>query len=494
MPATRHYAQRVRYRPGRPRRFAPRRGTRPTVTHFGYDATVDKSRRQSPASQLYSEEQVLKRNARKKLVNVARELRRNFSVARWMLNQHLDWVAMVTFQSRCASIATRTEAARTELEALDRRREELVAWWAKPWNFDIAGRHGLFRSIRIAEGCRVVDGDLFYHKLSDGRTQALEGDLIRDSRSKLPDRWKGYTNTQGVLHTEAKRAAGYEVCKRSGNGRFDHRAWVASQFMTQFAYWDRFDQLRGVTPLAGAINTLRDAYEGATWALLKMKIAQMFGLVTQRESGEPIAETDGAGDTDNEQPFTVDLTAGGPFHLDIGVDDKASFLETNSPPDQFQSFWKESIIAAMKALDLPYSFYDEKHTNFFGSRAALIRYLLSSTWKRLDVDACLDDLLSWRETLWFLDGVLDLPASLDMAELRHRWMHRGVPWWNPVQEVKGSLMAIRGVLSTYADELEPMGRDFRDVVDRLAEERKYIAEVLGQDALDAVDQMQEAKA
>jgi hypothetical protein len=48
--------------------------------------------------------------------------------------------------------------------------------------------------------------------------------------------------------------------------------------------FDRFDQLRGISPLAAAINTLRGTYEGFDYALAKAKVAQMFALAFYREA------------------------------------------------------------------------------------------------------------------------------------------------------------------------------------------------------------------
>src|SRR5205807_2369273 len=54
----------------------------------------------------------------------------------------------------------------------------------------------------------------------------------------------------------------------------------------------RFDQVRGISPLASAYNSLRDVYESVDFALAKMKISQFFGLSVYRESPEAFANTD----------------------------------------------------------------------------------------------------------------------------------------------------------------------------------------------------------
>jgi capsid protein len=103
---------------------------------------------------------------RKRLVSGTRNIQRNFALAGWMIRKHLDYVSTFSFQSR------------TGIEELDNLIEALFAWWMRPTNCDVAGRHSLSRMIRLAEARRTADGDVFLLKLSHGRLQAIEGDRV----------------------------------------------------------------------------------------------------------------------------------------------------------------------------------------------------------------------------------------------------------------------------------------------------------------------------
>jgi len=102
-----------------------------------------------------------------------------------------------------------------------------------------------------------------------------------------------------------------------------------------FGYFDRFDQVRGVSPMAAGVNTLRDTYEGFDYALAKMKVSQLFGLAFFREKSDPVdqpspSDDDGAG-------YEVDFGRG-PVLLDLDPGDRAEFLESKSPATEFQQF------------------------------------------------------------------------------------------------------------------------------------------------------------
>jgi len=459
-------ASRIHY--GDPLRLPSR-----VIEALGYDAAASSKRRRMPSSLLRHEDQVLDPTQRRKLLATSRDLGRNFAVARWMVNKHLDWVANFTFQSR------------TGIPELDDRIEQLVDWWSRPHNFDAAGRHGLFRALRLAEGSRVRDGDAFFVLLNDGTVQTVEGDRVCEPSGGLPSDYREGSWSHGVLLNASGGAQAYMICRRGKYSQFEFDRIVPAPYAIHHAWWDRFDQTRGISPLAPAINLLRDAYEGATYALAQMKVAQLFGLATFREAETGLGTVTGSGDQEDEEPFKVDFDKG-PFHLDLDVNDKAQFLQSQNPSQQFQDFWKAVLMAAMKSLNLPWSFYDEASTNFFGSRAALNLYVVAAEVQRADVRATADALVRWRSKLWILDGELNIERyGLSIPELRFDWQPRGVRWWNPVQEISGAKAAIRAGLDTRTRILrEISGADFRETVDQIAEENDYIREKLGEGWVD----------
>ena len=70
--------------------------------------------------------------------------------------------------------------------------------------------------------------------------------------------------------------------------------------------------------------------------------------------------------------------------------DRAEFLESKSPSTEFQAFSQVMVSVALKALDIPYSFYAENFTNYSGARQALLQYEQSAKIKRMDLQALLD--------------------------------------------------------------------------------------------------------
>lgn len=443
---------------------------------FGqYDATISKNKRKAPDGILRSEDQELTPIQRRKLLSAARDMPRNFALAAWMIRKHLDYVSTFSFRSMTGS------------DRVDNKVEAFVREWSKAENFDAAHRHPLRRFVRLAEARRTVEGDLGILKIRDGRVQAIEGDRIRTPEGGVPGYAQVIPWIHGVQTNDAGKAIAYCVCKRQkssdqlgGGSSLLFERVVSAKNLIHHGYFDRFDQVRGISPLAPALNTLRDTYEGFDMALAKLKVSQMFGLVFYRDAAEAIgnvtdlAEEDDDGDSVSDGPkYKVDMGSG-PQALDLDPGDRAEILESKTPSTEFQSFTATMISVAMKALDIPYSFYAENFSNYSGSRQAMLQYEQSAAHKRADNRDLLDQLTMWRLKIAIEDGEL---RGVKEEDLNWDWIASGIPWIDPLNEVQADIAAVGSCLASRTRLLREQGMDFRDVARELAAENKYLTEL-----------------
>ncbi len=429
----------------------------------GYDAINPQNKRKPPTGLLRSEDAELNDYQRRLLISGERDIVRNYTVARWMVSRHLDYVCTFSFQ--CT----------TPNKALNKKIEGLVENWSKRENFDVAGRHNRRRAIRLAEARRTVDGDILVARQSDGRTQWIEGDRIRAGIG-IADIFDVTKIVHGVKINKAGRAEAYAISRRGRTGlgsdaTFIFEKMIRAENAFLHGYFDRFDQVRGISPLASALNELRDTYESFDYARARMKVEQLFGLVFTRgkdndlDGVEPPASSssDGSG-------YEVDFGRG-PIKLDLDPGDDAKFLKSDAPGGSFDKFSERLIQIALKALDIPYSFFAENYTNYSGARQALLQYDRSAETKRQDNRDMLDWLTAWRMQLFALDG--ELPG-VDPAELSWQWIATGMPWIDPLKEVLGDVQAIGAGLNTRTRILRERGLEFEDVVAELAHEAKLL--------------------
>jgi capsid protein len=447
----------------------------------GYDAVIDQGQRKRPSGVNRSEDQELTPFDRWRLYTAGRDIARNFSAVGFAVRKHLDYVSKFSFRNK-------TKGSPGE------KFHALLRHWSKPANCDVAGRHGLLRSIRMAERARTVDGDVLPVKINDGRLQWVEGDRIRTPPGSFPsgEKYNPADFLHGVQTDGQGKAQHYSVCRRArasdfslASGMFYFERLVPADACWLHGYFDRIDQTRGVSPLSSSINVFRDVYEGCSYALAKLKVSQLFGLVTTRDSDDPLGtittqpaippiplETTVYDDAPQPSGYKVDFGRG-PFHLDLNKEETASFLEADSPGPSMQEFVATMIELAFKALDIPFSFYKDNYTNYSGARQALLLYQESARVKRDDNVELLDEILKWRIGLWCDDG--DLPGQVE--DYAWEWVPAGTPWIDPLSEVQADTQAIATALTSRTRVCREVGLDFEEVAHEIAAENKLLEEL-----------------
>lgn len=405
---------------------------------FGYEAVIPSKNRRPLSDKLQSEDAELNQQNRRKLIAGARDLERNFSIAAWMIRCHLNYTSRFNFRSACL-----TDRADVVLE-------KRLSEWSLADACDITGRHNLPNLIRQCEARRTVDGDLLVVKLASGHIQLIESDRIRN-RDNLPN---SESLVGGVKIDAAGRAQSFQVHRRTGTNKFEFDREVPAANALHHAYWIRYDQIRGVSPLAASLDPFRDIAEASAYARTRMKLSQIFGIAFYTD--DPPTESD--------QEFDF---AAGPVQMEMRTGEKAEFLESAQPSQEFQNFVNGSLAAALKALDIPFSFYDESFTTYSGARQALLQYFDSAAIRRNDNRVLLDNLTRWRLQLWDLDNELD---GVPVEEFAWQWLPSGMNWIDPLKEVQARAAAIAAGLDSRQRICQEYGLDFWQIVEQLQEE------------------------
>jgi len=463
--------------------------------YSGYDATKPKGRRSAPSALVRDEDRELPPASRRAAVTATRDIQRNFAVAAWAIRRHLDYVTDFRLK------------VKTGDSGADKKIRAFLEKCAKKENFDVAGRHPLMEATRMAEARCIVDGDIGYMKLSSGKVQWIEGDRIRTPYCGLPGDIDAALVNHGVIinRNQGGKAIGYILCKRANTNDMGYTGQdmvfekvIPAQWLYLHANWDlgRFDQVRGISPLLSAYNTYRDVYEGIDFALLKLKVASILALAVSRNASpeeKPLGQTgeinpptpegqippqgtmvDG-GNGNNPGPtvipearYSVDFGLG-PALMDLDPGDKAEIIESHTPSAEMQSFLPIVIGLALKSLDIPYNWYDEKYVNFSGGRQAWITYEKSAKAKRSNVKAMLHDWTEWRLQVGIDDGEIKLPKGMTPADV-FDWRAAGTPWLDPLKEVLANDAAIEGGLTSPQRVIEANSdADAEEILDEQAE-------------------------
>ena len=66
--------------------------------------------------------------------------------------------------------------------------------------------------------------------------------------------------------------------------------------------------------------------------------------------------------------------------------------------------------------------------------------------------------------------------GVNLSDLRWEWVPAGMPWIDPLKEINADIAAIGAGLSSRTRRLREQGIDFKELVDELAAEQKYLVE------------------
>lgn len=422
------------------RRVPSRSPMAPGFVPLSYDAIRNTPMRTPIATSVKSEDYELRGRERSSMISAARDAYRNFSVAGFALRKYLQSVAFYDFH------------AGTPDAAFNRELERRVRRWKRAENCDVSGRASFDQLIYMIESHRAIDGDVGVLRLADGRIQLVEGDRIKSDGDA--DGW-----VNGVRVDGTGRPLEYSIFSRkSGGGGLEFDRTVPARDFDLFAYRFRYDQTRGVSPLASALRSIDSLYGAVDAALVKLRLEQCVGLKTVfADSGWTGRGQDAkrSGEQDSQFRRAEEQFQGELLHFNLREGEDVSFLESNNPSQNFQSFVENVLRMIFAAFDLPYSFYDGSKTNYYGSEGEFEQFVDGVEQKQRPTVEILNRWISdWLVPNWILDerNPLVLPNGWTIDDVADDcgWRGAGLPTWRMYRHVKDMQTALSlGMLNPY---------------------------------------------
>ena len=444
---------------------------------FGYHAVQDKGRRQAPQSVLKNEDAQLTGTSKAKLDMTAQDMARNFELAAWALRLHVAYVSRLL------------PHVNTGTPELDRLIADIIARSSRRKAFDVAQRHDRDRAMELFEIANVFYGDAAFLKVQDGKVQGTPGVRIAKptmaefADASARDKWKRVRDNGLILDDKTGRMVEASICRWGTNGynlTFDH--FEPAENLIFGGYFSDFDQSRGRSPLAAALNRCTDMMEALEYTQLKIKLHSLLGLAFGTDAASPL-DTTLAGDesTTTERPkYKVELSRGlMVFNLRPG--DNLNTVESKVPSTEFVDFTMLSMRLALLAFDIPMTFLDSSKSSFSARIADANQYEFLAQSKRAKNAAILDEWTEWRMTTdWINDARLS--AALDAAGMTPAaaaacvsWVGTETPWVDKLAQLQGDQLAIGMCLDSIQKACRRRGVDWRKNADENAEVLKHCA-------------------
>lgn len=406
-----------------------------------------------------SEDRVLDRTSRAMLTESIREAERNFTLAGFAVRKHIQYMSEFRF-----SCDTDDEQFNRQVELV------FEQWGADPDRCHAQRRHAFPKLLTLVERHRLTDGDVGVLRCANGSIQIIEADRIRSEFSEEMDP----DIVQGVHLDRYGANRSFEIWRRPvWGGAWEKEREVSARDMDLIGYFDRHDQVRGVSPLAPAVKALYQLSDGIDYALAKMKLEQLIGLVTKRL---PEADPLGRVELDAQAGQWREEFGTGLKHLDLSIDETAEFLTGDTPSQNFQAFTEFVIRLILAALDVPYSFLDGSKTNYYGSKGELNGYINGCRKRQEEMVVWLNKLTRWLLAGWVLDGSIRLPAGKTADQIPFTWVGAGTPFWRLIDDSKGYQIAVQNGFTNPEAVCNEHGGNFYDNIDRTAACLQYARE------------------
>jgi capsid protein len=427
-------------------------------TMFGYNAVTNKGRRKAPKTRVQNESKVLSRRDRVKLVATIKDLSRNDPVVGWALRKHLDYVSTFTFQ------------AKTKDSEMNKKIEKAWKNWSRKESCDIAKRHNLNNMMRLFESGKAFDGDSALLKIKGFKLQGVESDRIGKA-GDIPESYKNVVNDEGLILNKFGAVSRYMINKRDQSGNLMYQTSVTPSSIIFDGYFQRFDQVRGISPMASAVNTFLDVVECNEALLLKCKKHGMFGLAIMSEGSDESGfneydgETGGESDVDTDK-YDFQMDMGLKIELDQG--DSVDMFESKTPSNEYQDYVTLMLRIALLAFDIPYTFFNSQGSSYSANKQDRAEYELSATQKRQSNRDALENIAEW-VLPELLKDIENAPSEID-----YEFIPQGTPWIDELKEVQATQMRIASGVSNRALECKKKGLEFTDVVEQLGREEEQI--------------------
>lgn len=352
---------------------------------------------------------------------------------------------------------------------------------------DIQGRFSWREMQRLASVAIDRDGECFVQMTTQSTgypaLRLILAHRVGDPVSKLyspgqPNTREQSPNTiDGVVVNEAMRPIFYKHLTGPGENPGESSEDIPAQQVAHVGEGGYGDELRFITPLAAAINHLRDIQDAINFEKMALKINSYIALAIKQQGG---ASADFFGENSTVEGEKADInveslsnTGGAIPRLNMGEDLVA--WSSDRPKQTFMDFVSMLLRDVCTGSGVPYEFLVKPseaggaalravlvraQRTFEQRQALLIDRLCSRVWAHVITIGMQRGLIPQNDNWWKVEWQRPAAASVDYG-----------------REAAANLNDVRAGLRTYAEDYAERGHEWKDSLRQRAVEAKYIAEL-----------------
>jgi lambda family phage portal protein len=322
-------------------------------------------------------------------------------------------------------------------------------------SLDIRGVRSWTKICRCLQYRKIIDGDVgVYHNYIDVDTnefhvQLIEADRIRSKKFDYLD--------QGIEFDDYGKPIRYWIGDRPRD-QMDISAQqrkgtpIAAEDFYLYAHYptERYDMLRGVTPLLPLLNYHQDIREIMNAMLQKIKNAAFMAFktkITPSPTGTIFASEQDRTNEDGIQRRTTPIVPMSNVELQPGED--MEVMESNEPSPNVSEWirWVMRYWGTAVGMPLEFMIFDLGTLNYSSARATLD--MAKRRWRNEQESLtipCDKIFRSWLNFTINTDGITP-PDSIE-DPFSHRWGKPVWPYINPQEEIQAQGLALQYGLTT----------------------------------------------
>ena len=364
------------------------------------------------------------------------------------------------------------------------------AWekWQRARNCDVTGQSSFNEILKLIIRRRVVDGEIFIIKTYDSsaripfKIQLVEADQMDTSRQYGEN---GNLVKSGVEVNKVNKPVAYWFYETMPDGYFAVNSIriPADQVIHLFSK-TRATQVRGMSELASSMDSIRDTGECLEAERVKARIAACLCMIITAGQGtlNPYARMNHMPKEGQRRINTIE--PGMVEYLQQGED--ISVVNPGNIPTNTKDFVEQEqrLVGAGQGISYEMISRDVSKATYSSARQGLLedRRTFGPIQGYLVEHACIEIYTEFVISA-VLAGELDIKDFWQNKDryLEHVWIPPGWTWVDPLKDVKASGQEIDSNFATLEEKCAEQGKDWKEVVDQRAREKRYIESKLGSD-------------
>lgn len=368
--------------------------------------------------------------------------------------------------------------ARTPNDSLNDQIEEYWEEWCKKENCDVTGTQSFNQILRMAVQRKKVDGGILFVKryTEDGlipfKLQAIEVDELAQDAISDNERVVG-----GIKYNQYNKPIGYYIKQYDIDGyTINQPVYIPAKDVIFLYSKKRPSQIREMSDMAPTLPRIRDINEFMVAVSVKERIAACLAVFIKKLN--PNGGGIGGRNTTSVQDKKYDGKTLIPGMIrELNVNEEVDTINPSGQATDAASFVKlqQRLLAAGQGISYEATSRDMSEVNYSSARQGNIEDDLEYTEDGELIEDFMSDVYESFVTCLYLTGLITINDFLKKKSqyLKHEWVKAPKRWIDPVKEATANKIALATGQKTLRDIAAENGRDWKEVVDEMAEIIEY---------------------